>query len=154
MSILLVWKRPLTLLIATLVLTIAGGCETPLGERQLIQPADPSGQACAAGCELPKAQCEQRQRLREEECQQHFARQSEIYDDCATSRQRHCLQPEACLGVEMRICEFQYEECVLDCGGRVESRLDILPPAKETEPASTQTSGTSDTGPRPVGTVG
>jgi hypothetical protein len=106
-----------------LLVVVLNGCAESLQDRQLIQPTDAQGRDCVAGCELPKSQCEQRQRAREEECQRFYAPAKADYDLCIKSGGGNCSPPDTCLGPDMRICEVQYDDCFQACGGRVEKQM-------------------------------
>lgn len=113
--------RPYAFLIATILFVMLTGCQALLpAPTSVIPPTDADGQACAAACALPHEQCEQRQRLREDQCQQDAEQISAEYAACSANKGRQCLQPVPCLGAEMQVCKTQFDECILACGGRTE----------------------------------
>ncbi|MCG6983981.1 MAG: hypothetical protein LJE61_02105 [Thiocapsa sp.] len=116
---------PGLLLACTLVVPTLSGCASQFRERQLIPPTDPGAQTCMAQCEFNKAQCEQRQHGREEECRTHHDRLTADLNACRATPGALCPQPEICLGADLVICETRYDECVVACGGRVETRFSL-----------------------------
>ena len=115
-------------LIATVLQATLSGCQMlPSAQQTVIPPTDVSGQECVARCDLPYSQCEQRQQLREAQCQQDFKRISDDHAACIAAKGRQCLQPVPCLGEDRGICTTQREECVLACGGQVEAHRSIWP---------------------------
>ena len=126
MSLSLIATRPFAFLLATVLLATLTGCQTPFVKQEVIQPTRPLDQACVARCDLLNTQCQQRQRIREQECQQHFTQVRADHAACVASNGLHCLQPVACLGVDMSICTTQREECLQTCQVR------LAPPLKTT----------------------
>lgn len=110
-------------LASALLVVVLNGCAEGLYDRQLVQPTDAQGRDCVAGCELPKSQCEQRQRAREEECQRFYAPAKADYDLCVRNGGANCSPPDTCLGPDMSICQVQYDDCFQACGGRVEKQM-------------------------------
>lgn len=124
-------------LVLALTVGLLGGCAGGLHEQQLIQPQGPSSQACLARCDRLKEECEARQNLREQDCGERVAAATADYERCVGSGSAPCSRPESCLGADMSICERQYEECFVACGGRVERQLRPRPwePPAKTQPA-------------------
>ncbi len=113
------------LLIGVLAILASSGCANRFQERQLLPPTDPQAQACLASCELSKTQCEGRQRARETECQAQYAQRTADLDACLATPGSLCLRPDSCLGADMSICAIEYEECVVGCGGTVETHFSL-----------------------------
>lgn len=113
------------LLIGVLAFLAVAGCTNHLQERQLITPTDPRAQTCVASCDLSRGQCEQRQRVREQECRMHYARLSADHETCLATPGALCIKPDTCPAAEMTICTIQYEECIVGCGGTVETRFSM-----------------------------
>jgi hypothetical protein len=113
------------LLIGVLAILASTGCANRLQERQLLPPTDPQAQACLASCELSRTQCDGRQRARETECRTQYERLTADLDACLATPGALCLRPDSCVGADMSICTIQYEECVVGCGGTVETRFSI-----------------------------
>ncbi len=115
---LLTTTRPLAFLLIPLMLVTLTGCETPF-LKPFLTPApiqtSQRDQNCVANCDLAKTQCQQRQRLREDECHQHAQQMGIEYAECVARPRRHCLEPEPCLGANMAICGTQHGECIQDC---------------------------------------
>lgn len=120
MSLSLAATRPFAFFLATVLFIALTGCQTPFVKQEVKNPTVNLDQACVASCDLARSQCEQRQRLREEQCQQDFQQISADHLTCVATRGRPCQQPVTCLGADLRICKIQHEECVLACGGRVQ----------------------------------
>lgn len=119
-------SSPASLLVAyTLAAATLAGCAGQFRDRQLIPPTDPRAQSCLEQCDLNKAQCEQRQRGREEECRGHRERLNADLHACQATPGALCPQPDICLGADVEICATRHQECVVACGGRVESRLSL-----------------------------
>ncbi|WP_296805141.1 hypothetical protein [Thiocapsa sp.] len=112
-------------LIGVLAILAAAGCTNHLQERQLIPPTDSRAQACVASCDLSRSQCEQRQRVREDECRLHYERLSADHETCLATPGALCIRPDTCPAAEMTICTIQYEECIVGCGGSVETRFSL-----------------------------
>ncbi|AFL73120.1 hypothetical protein [Thiocystis violascens] len=119
--------RPFALLLATVLFIALSGCQTPFVKQEASQPTENRDPACVDRCNLAKNQCEQRQRLRETQCQQDFQQISADHLACVATRGRPCQQPVTCLGADLRICKTQHEECVLACGVRVQSPAEPAP---------------------------
>ncbi len=112
-------------LIAVMAIVLLSGCATHFEERRVIAPTDPQAQACVADCDLKQQQCEQRQRLREQECQAQFDRLTTNLDACLATPGALCVRPNACLGADMNVCRVQHEECLVACGGRIETSFSM-----------------------------
>lgn len=97
------------------------GCMQTLTERELIKPTAPEAEACVTRCDHEQGQCEARQRIRETECRTHYERLSADLESCRASPGTLCVQPDTCVEADMRICQIQHEECIVACGGRVET---------------------------------
>jgi hypothetical protein len=113
------------LVIGALAILIFSGCANQFEERRLIAPEDPQAQSCVAECDRKQQQCEQRQGLREEECRSHYDRLTSDLDACLATPGALCVRPDSCIGADMTVCKIQYEECIVACGGRVETRYSI-----------------------------
>ncbi len=116
---------PSRLLIAALTMVLFSGCANHFEERRVIAPTDPQAQACVADCDLKQQQCEQRQRLREEECRAQFNQLTTDLDACLATPGALCVRPDACLGADMHVCRVQYEECLVACGGTIETSFSM-----------------------------
>jgi hypothetical protein len=112
-------------IIAAFAILIVAGCASALEERRLIAPDDPQAQTCVANCDFAKAQCEQRQRVREQECRDHFDSLTSDLDACLATPGALCVRPDVCPGADMTVCRIQYEECIVACGGSVETRFSL-----------------------------
>jgi hypothetical protein len=105
------------------ILLLSTGCSQGLYRKDLVQPTSPEGKACLQHCELPKAQCRQRQEAREKECAGIYAVAKADYESCVKSGTAKCRAPYTCLGADLGICDQEYDDCFAACGGRVERRL-------------------------------
>ena len=123
--------RTARLAIGVFAILAAAGCTNHLQERSLIPPTDPQAQACVASCELSRSQCEQRQRTREDECRVFYERLSAEHDACLATPGALCIRPAPCEAADMTICSIQHEECIVGCGGTVETQF-ALPRASAT----------------------
>jgi len=101
-------------LAAALLALSLGGCATPETSSDF-KAQDPQSQTCLARCEIASTHCEQRQQIRETECQTHIRMIGEDYETCVANRGAGCLKPDVCLGADLRICRIQREECVAAC---------------------------------------
>jgi hypothetical protein len=119
------------LLIGVLATLAAAGCTNHMQERNVVPPTAPQAQACVASCDLSRSQCEQRQRVREEECRMHYERLSADHETCLATPGALCIRPDTCPAAEMTICTIQYEECIVGCGGTIETQF-ALPRAPAT----------------------
>lgn len=120
--------QPFAFLLATVLFITLAGCQLPLVKTEAVKPTGTFDQACVARCDRSNTQCEQRQRLREEECQQHFKPVSVEYAACVADQGLYCLQPVTCLGAETGICTTQREECLHGCSVRAaQSPADTAP---------------------------
>jgi hypothetical protein len=119
------------LLIGVSAILLTAGCTNYLQERHVIPPTDPQAQACVASCDLSRSQCEQRQRTREDDCRMYSERLSADHDACVATPGALCIKPEACPTADMTICTIQHEECIVGCGGTVETQF-ALPRASAT----------------------
>jgi hypothetical protein len=113
------------LLIGVSAILVAAGCTNHLQERHVIPPTDPQAQACLASCDLSRSQCEQRQRTREDDCRMYFEQLSADHDACLATPGALCIRPEACQAADMTICTIQHQECIVGCGGTVETRFSM-----------------------------
>lgn len=140
--------RPLAFLLATALLVAVTGCQMPFLKQAVDRSA--SGAAangnvtvtgsedCVAQCDRFNAQCEQRQRIRETECQQHFQQIGADAATCAARNGRSCRQPVVCLGTDLGLCGIQRKECLQDCAERARSTSDsaAAPPTDDPPPES------------------
>jgi hypothetical protein len=113
------------LLIGALAALALSGCGHHFHERHLVSPTAPEAQDCIARCDQGRVQCEGRQRGRESECRVHFERLTADLDACRATPSALCVQPDACFEADMSVCEIQYEECIVACGGKVETRFTL-----------------------------
>ena len=127
MSLSLTAARPFAFLFATVLFLALTGCQPPFVKQEASQPTGNRDPACVARCDLAQSQCEQRHRLREAQCQQDFQQISADHLACVATRGRPCQQPVTCLGVDLRICKTQHEECLLACGLRLPSPVGPAP---------------------------
>jgi hypothetical protein len=119
------------------LLALVVGCSQGLYEKRLIEPDASQGQSCRNRCELLKTQCRQRQETRERACQDWYNQAKEDYDLCRNGGAGKCRSPQTCLGADMSICDRQYENCFITCGGRIEKRIKLSPDTKsKTETAA------------------
>jgi hypothetical protein len=105
------------LLIAAAIVALSGGCTAGLWETRVVAPTAPGAKECVATCDLNQQQCEQRQRVREEECSAYFDDLNAALPACLATPGALCVRPDRCLGVDLGICKVQYQECILSCGG-------------------------------------
>ncbi|MFB1487019.1 MULTISPECIES: hypothetical protein [unclassified Thiocapsa] len=119
------FARAPRLLIGVLAIVATAACTNHLQERNVIPPTDPQAQACVASCDLSRSQCEQRQRVREDECRMHYERLSADHETCLATPGALCIKPDTCPAAEMTICAIQYEECIVGCGGTIETRFSM-----------------------------
>jgi len=132
-------------LLATTLLASLSGCQVPFLKPETM-PAFVSklpfitkptsipttvDAACAARCDVMRSHCEQRQNLRESECQQHFKPTSTDHATCVTDNRGHCLQPVVCLGADLSLCKTQHEECLNVCRQPIPAPVKGVPPAPE-----------------------
>jgi hypothetical protein len=97
---------------ALLLLT---GCQfNPLKPKSVAPSAAPE-RACAANCDTAKTQCEERQQLREQLCQEQTTRLKDDTTPCNTTTNPICPQPIACLGEDLSLCRVQHAECLSRC---------------------------------------
>ncbi|NEV61888.1 hypothetical protein [Thiorhodococcus minor] len=71
--------------------------------------------ACASSCSLENAQCEQRQALREQECQASRSGFESGSEGCLTRIGSYCVEPVECLGQDLGICQTLLAECLSEC---------------------------------------
>lgn len=114
-------------LLAATLLTGLTGCQVPFLKAETMsaltnklpfvaKPAPTTlDMACVADCDAMRPHCEQRQRLRETECEQHFKPTSANHTACTADNRGHCLQPVVCLGADLGLCKTQYDECLHAC---------------------------------------
>ncbi len=105
---------------ALILALLLGGCQF-----NLLKPPQtasvPAGD-CVAACETLKNQCSERQRLREQLCQEQQGRLKDPKRSCQPGADPLCPQPIACLGEDLTPCQVQYTECVARCA--------LAPPSK------------------------
>ncbi|MBV5307857.1 hypothetical protein [Chromatium okenii] len=141
-------------LLATTLLTSLTGCQVPflkpeqlpafVNKLPLITKPAPTpttlDAACAARCDAMRPHCEQRQHLRETECEQHFKSTNASHTACVTDHRGHCLQPVACLGADLGLCNTQHQECLDACRHSIPAPANGVLPVREAptapEPAS------------------
>lgn len=109
-----------TALIATtlmLVAALTAGCQNLIPGTASIQPATAAkaDSTCVAHCELKKSQCEQRQLLREQDCQQSKTQIAAEQPNCSPKEGPLCVQALECLGADLGICLTEFELCVAEC---------------------------------------
>ncbi len=127
------------------LLALVVGCSQGLYEKRLIAPDASQGQTCRNRCELLKTQCRQRQDTRERACRDWHAEAKADSDLCRGGGSANCRPPETCLGADMTICDRQYEDCFITCGGRIEKRIKISPDTKsKTETAAAGKAAATD----------
>ncbi|QIK37011.1 hypothetical protein GWK36_02245 [Caldichromatium japonicum] len=98
---------------ACILALLLGGCQfNPLKPTQT--PSALEG-ACAAACESLKNQCAERQRAREQLCQEERVRLADPKRTCQPGSDPLCPQPIDCLGEELTPCTVQYGECTVRC---------------------------------------
>jgi hypothetical protein len=113
------------LLFGALAALALSSCGHQLHERHLVIPTAPEAKDCIAHCDQDQIQCEGRQRGREAECRVHFERLTADLDACRATPSALCVQPDVCFEADMSVCEIQYEECIVGCGGTVETRFTL-----------------------------
>ena len=118
--------RPALGLSGLMAAILLPGCADRFYEARSIEPEGTTSQACVERCARIKAECEARQTLREQECQQRVAAATGD-TACAPGVSTPCLQLESCLGADMGICQRQHEACFVACGGRIVRPLRRLP---------------------------
>lgn len=118
------WRRA-HLLVGLIALLGLTGCADRLVERQLIKPTAEEAQACIDRCEIAQGHCEQRQRGREADCQAHYDLLTADLETCRATPGALCMEPDPCQKADLTICKIQYEECVVTCGGRIESHFSL-----------------------------
>jgi len=109
--------RGFSIAVLTSALLLSAGCQfNPLKPKSdaAAMSAEPEA-ACAAGCDLAKTQCEERQRLREQLCQEQAARLQNDTTPCNTTANPLCPKPTACLGEDLSLCRTQHAECLSRC---------------------------------------
>lgn len=133
------WVRLIQPLAALATIGLLAGCTDLFYEHRLIPPQGGGGQPCLDRCTRMKDECEGRQRVREQGCAERAAAAKSVYEHCLGAKSGPCIAPEACLELDLTICERQYQECFTACGGRVEQQIRPLPwrDAPPTPPAST-----------------
>lgn len=103
--------------VALLSVALLAGCESnPFlqADPRPVPPVEP-GSACVSNCELAKTQCDQRQQLREQLCQEYAAQLKGEQRDCRGGNGPLCVQPIECLGVDTSLCITRHEECLMEC---------------------------------------
>ncbi|NKN33424.1 hypothetical protein [Marichromatium bheemlicum] len=128
-------------LAAALLVLSLGGCATTTTSTDF-KAHDPQSRTCLARCEITRTHCEQRQQLRERECQTHIEMVGEDYETCVANRGIGCLKPDTCLGADLRICRIQYGECVAVCEARY--RPGAVQPADDDAPQTRATTAAED----------
>ncbi|EXJ16790.1 hypothetical protein [Imhoffiella purpurea] len=91
------------------------GCQLLPSKADAAKAAPDLDPDCIERCELARVQCEQRQELREQECQAHIESLTPATEDCERNSYGRCLDPVPCLGAEMHICKVQHDQCVRTC---------------------------------------
>jgi hypothetical protein len=107
-----------SLIVLTSALLLLAGCQfnplKPKSPEASATSAAPES-ACAANCDIAKTQCEERQRLREQLCQEQTTRLKNDATPCNTTTNPICSQPIACLGEDLNLCRVQHSECLSRC---------------------------------------
>jgi hypothetical protein len=104
-----------SLVVLTAALLLLAGCQfNPLKPKSAAPSAAPE-RACAANCDTAKTQCEERQQLREQLCQEQTTRLKDDTTPCNTTTNPICPQPIACLGEDLSLCRVQQAECLSRC---------------------------------------
>ena len=112
-------ERPTIQGLSIIVLTsvLLTGCAfnplKPKGDAPVSSAAPES--ACAASCDTAKTQCEERQQLREQLCQEQATRLQNDTTPCKTTTNPLCPRPTACLGENLEPCRVQHSECLSRC---------------------------------------
>ncbi len=109
---------------ACLAVFALGGCGPIYDTRYYFTPpSDPHGQACIFQCENLKLQCEQVERMKEENCNMR-ARMDQ--DRCLNDIRRKGREPKAhecplyvSCSANYEHCEAKYRQCYQNCGGIV-----------------------------------
>jgi len=117
------------------LLALLAGCSLGRDSPQPHIPTGQAGQTCSARCDLQKTQCQQRQQVREQGCNQHYTSALADYALCVKERARNCRAPYTCLGADLEICERQYQPCLTTCTERSERQANpggAATPAAET----------------------
>ncbi|MBK1720867.1 hypothetical protein [Thiocystis violacea] len=104
-----------TLTAAALIAVLMAGCEGIMPRTTAPPPTGEVDSACISQCDLKKSQCEERQLLREQDCQQYQSQFKASGRACETRYGSYCVQPVGCLGADVSICETELRECALDC---------------------------------------
>ncbi|ADC62176.1 hypothetical protein [Allochromatium vinosum] len=102
----------------TTALLLLAGCQfNPLKPKSDDAPATSTAleSACATDCDMARTQCEERQRLREQLCQEQTTRLQNDTTPCNTTTNPLCPKPTACLGEDMGLCGVQHAECLTRC---------------------------------------
>jgi len=102
----------------TTALLLLAGCQfNPLKPKSDDAPATSAApeSACAANCDMARTQCEERQQLREQLCQEQTTRLQNDTTPCNTTTNPLCPKPTACLGADMGLCGVQHAECLTRC---------------------------------------
>ncbi len=111
-------------LAACLAVFMLSGCGPIYDTRYYFTPPnDPHGQACVFQCENIKLQCEQVERMKEEN---YNMRARMDQERCRNDIRRHGREPKSseCLTytsytANYNHCEAQYRLCYQNCGGKV-----------------------------------
>ena len=108
----------LSIIVLTTALFLLAGCQfnplKPKSDAPATSAAPES--ACAANCDTARTQCEERQRLREQLCQEQTTRLQNDTTPCNTTTNPLCPKPTACLGEDLKLCRVQHAECLSRCG--------------------------------------
>lgn len=109
--------RGFSIVVLTSALLLLAGCQfNPLKPKSATPaPSAKPESACAASCDTAKTQCEERQRLREQLCQEQAERLKNDTPPCNTTANPLCPQPTACLGEDLSLCRVQHAECLSRC---------------------------------------
>ena len=109
--------RGFSIVVLTSALLLLVGCQfNPLKPKPDAPTASAAPEsACAANCDLARTQCEERQRLREQLCQEQATRLQNDATPCNTTANPLCPKPTACLGEDMGLCSTQHAECLSRC---------------------------------------
>lgn len=108
----------LVVVLASALLLLAGCRLNPLKPEAEAQAraADAAPESvCAANCETAKAQCESRQRLREQLCLEQATRLQNGAASGPSATRPLNPQPMACLGEDLSLCRVQHTECLSRC---------------------------------------
>lgn len=110
-------KTPSVALAAAALLGAAliGSCQSIVPQDAATAAASTADSACVSRCDLKKTQCEERQKLREQDCQMYRDQLVPEGGSCITRIGSSCVEPVDCLGADEGICQTQLRECILEC---------------------------------------